>query len=71
MLRSDYLTRENVPDYDFFNNSEILFFHDANYLNADKVLIYLRGIDNGFNTFYYFKKLNNIWYLVEDDDYST
>lgn len=66
-----YLTRENVPDYDFFNNSEILFFHDANYLKADKVLIYLRGIDNGINTFYYFKKLDNIWYLVEDDDFST
>jgi len=30
-----------------------------------------RGIGNGIKDFYYFKRINGIWYLIKEEDFST
>ena len=69
--KTDYLTEENVFKYDFFSKSNLIFFHSNKISNEKRILIFLRGIDNGWNTLYYFNKFNDTWKLIEESDYST
>jgi len=68
---TDYLTEENTFEYNFFNNNNFVFFHSTAICNEKHILIYLRGIDTGWNSRYYFEKFNNVWKLIEENDYST
>jgi len=67
---TNYYTEENVPQYDFFNSSNLMFFHSREIGNEKQILIFLRGIDNGINSYYYFEKFNDTWRLIKDNDYS-
>lgn len=68
---TEYLDSNSDLKYDFFEKGNLMYFHDDPKINSDKIMIFLRGIDNGINSFYFFEKQNNTWVLVEESDYST
>ena len=68
--KTGYLTEENVFPFDFFDKDEFVFFHSNDINNEKRILIHLRGVENGISAFYYFEKFNDTWILIEYNNYS-
>lgn len=66
-----FINESNVTKYNFFDKGKLLFYHDSDFDKGNKILIKLNGIDNGLNSYYYFEKIDNQWFLIEENDYST
>jgi len=65
-----FVSIEDAPKYDFFNQGEIIFLHDGHFSNST-IKIFYAGTNNGINGFYVFEFINGTWLLTEDNDFSV
>lgn len=66
-----YLDSLSNLKFNFFEKGRLLYFHTAPKIDGKKIMIFLRGLDNGLNIYYYFQKEDDMWVLTEENDYST
>lgn len=69
-IKTDYLTSENELQFDFFETNEFRYFYDNDFDYTKRVLIWLKGLENGISSYFYFEKFNDGWKLVEYENYS-
>jgi len=68
--KTDYLTKENVFQYNFFDKGDFVFFYDNENSDESRMLLHMRGYENGISNYYYFEKFDDTWQLIEFIDYS-
>lgn len=68
---TQYLDSNSNLKFNFFEKSYLMYFHETPKIDGKKIMIFLRGIDNGLNSYYYFEKQEDNWFLIEESDYST
>jgi hypothetical protein len=65
-----FLNENNMHYYNFFDKGKLIFYHENKSIDSKKIMINLRGIDNGLLSFYYFEIIDGRWKLIEENDYS-
>lgn len=69
-IKTSYLTSKNELQFDFFGINTFKYFYDNDFDDKKPVLIWLKGLETGISSYFYFEKFNNEWKLVEYENYS-
>lgn len=69
-IKTDYLTSKNELQFDFFDLNKFKYFYDNDFDDKKRVLIRLKGLENGISAYLYFEKFEDEWKLVEYENYS-
>ena len=69
-IKTDYLTSKNKLQFDFFDTNKFKYFYDNDFDYTKRVLVWLKGLENGISSYFYFEKFNDGWKLIEYQNYS-
>ncbi len=69
-IKTDYLTSKNELQFDFFDMNTFKYFYDNDFDEKKRVLIWLKGLENGISSYFYFEKFDDEWKLIEYENYS-
>ena len=67
----DTLTQENWKHLDFKKSIKPLFILNQERTHSSYRNLYFRGVENGINMSYHFKKISGQWKLIYSEDIST